>query len=748
MKTLVWSTLALAATAASLPAQGLDLAAKKESHARMIAALAEIAQRAKAEHKYHGDAKAKANWAEMEKLGDAAPWKMRLDAALDHLRLGNTRVAIGILEKAHAAFADGSLRGADANDTHDGNNAIRFYLGMAWLRVAESDNCCAKPTPESCIMPLQGGALHGQTEGSTKAQPYFLEVIADSPEGDYWHLGAVWLLNLAHMTLGSWPDGVPEAQRLPLSTIQSKLPFPHFANVAERAGLDVYGMLGCVVADDFDGDADLDLLCSLWSADGQLRLYVNDGDGTFHDGTEQAGLIGITSGINLFQADYDNDGDLDVFLLRGAWLYDWGRHPNSLLQNQGDGTFLDVTFAAGMGEVHYPSSQADWGDFDNDGDLDLYVGNESSHKIDAPNQLWRNDGDGTFYDIAGRAGVENKGYTKGVKFGDYDDDGLIDIFVSNLANENRLYKNLGRERFVDVAPKLGMTLPVASFATWFWDYDNDGDLDIWNAAYSTGVGDIAAYVLGLPRPHPEVMRLWQNDGKGGFRDVAPEVGLDYPALPMGANFGDLDNDGFLDFYLGTGDPYYYSLMPNLMFKNVDGKQFVDVSMAGGFAHLQKGHGITFADLDNDHDLDVYAIQGGAYPGDAAYNALFENPGNGNHSLCVIAVGTDSNRSAIGARIHAVIRDTGANADFQDHIRVTERHVYRQVNSGGSFGANPLRQTIGTGKATTIARLEIRWPRSRKVQVLENVAVDQTIRVTEGKDGFEVVALPQTRLGGK
>ena len=726
---------AIAATLATLalPAQSkLDAASRQQSHARMVTTLAEIAVRAKRDHKYHGDAAAKELWEEMAKLGDAAPWKLRLDGALAHLRLGQTREGIAILDSAHEALAKGTIEG-DVG----ARNGIRFYLGMAWLRLAESDNCCARNTPESCILPLQGGAIHTVTEGSTKAIPWFLEVIANTPAGDDWNLRARWLLNLANMTLGQWPDGVREDLRLPANTYTSSVPFPKFANVAAKLGLNAFGMLGGVIADDFDGDDDLDLVISCWATDGPMKFWRNDGDGTFSDRTKESGLLGITSGINIFQTDFDNDGDLDVYVCRGAWLYDGGRHPNSLLENQGNGTFFDVTFAAGLGESHWPSSTCTWADVDNDGDLDLYVGNESSPKIKAPNQLFRNEGDGTFFDIGERAGVTNFGYTKGVAFGDYDHDGHVDLYVSNLHDPNRLYRNAGNGRFVDVAAKLGMQEPIESFGAWFFDYDNDGARDLFCAAYSTGIGDVAAWHLGLPRPNPELMRMWKGDGKGGFRNAAPSLGLDYPALPMGANHGDLDNDGFLDFYLGTGDPYYYSLMPNVMYWNRGGTKFVDVSMAGGFGHLQKGHGIAFADLDSDGDLDLFARQGGAYPGDAAHDCVFENPGFGNQWLAVQLVGTHSNRAAIGAHLHAEFDDGG-----------TSRSVHRDVSSGGCFGANPLRQHLGLGQAKAVQTLTIRWPRNGKLQVLRDLPAGRTIRIVEGKDGWSELGLKPVQLGGK
>jgi len=707
--------------------------AETASHTKMVRKLAEIAAWAKTSHDYTGDKLAKEVWARLEAAGDQADWRLRLDAALAHMRLGNTAASIQILKQASDEMRAGRLA-----SNLDAASSIVFYLGMAYMRQAENDNCCARSTPESCILPLRGGAIHTRKEGATNAIPCFELVMANRPADDYWHLSSRWLLNLAHMTLGTWPESVPEARRMPIEALRSQVQIPHFANVAAKAGLDTFELLGGLVVDDFDGDGDLDILMSLWTAEGQLRYLRNDGDGTFTDRTEQANLLGITSGINIFQADYDNDGDLDAIVVRGAWLFQNGRHPNSLLKNRGDGTFDDVTYAAGMGDPAYPTMQADWGDIDNDGDLDLYIANETTPKLRAPCILWRNEGDGTFVDITAEAGVENFGYTKGVTFGDYDGDNLIDLYVSNLASENRLYRNLGDNRFEDVAPKLGVAAPIASFPTWFWDYNNDGVLDIFVGAYSTGVGHIAGHHLGIKvrNSNYDLMKLWRGDGKGGFTDAAKEVGLDYPALPMGSNFGDLDNDGWLDMYLGTGDPFFYNLMPNLMYKNIGGKRFADVSMAGGFAHLQKGHSISYADLDSDGDLDVYAVMGGAYPGDPAYNALFENPGFQNHWLCVQLVGTSSNRSAIGARLRAVFTEGDQ-----------ERSVYRHVNSGGSFGANPLRQTIGIGKATKIGRLEVFWPKTGETQTFADVKPDRTVRITEGSDAVVELHLVPVAIGG-
>ncbi len=181
-------------------------------------------------------------------------------------------------------------------------------------------------------------------------------------------------------------------------------------------------------------------------------------------------------------------------------------------------------------------------------------------------------------------------------------------------------------RFSDVAPKLDVLGADVSFACWFWDYDNDGRLDIYVNENETSLAETAAIAMGLPVEKSGRPRLYRNLGADGFREVTREVGLDRPMAPMGCNFGDIDNDGYLDFYLGTGWMSYSGLIPNLMFKNVEGRRFEDVTVSSGTGHLQKGHGVSFADWDCDGDLDLFVEAGGAVPGDKSYNLLFRNPG--------------------------------------------------------------------------------------------------------------------------
>ncbi|MYE90677.1 tetratricopeptide repeat protein, partial [Candidatus Poribacteria bacterium] len=445
-------------------------------------------------------------------------------------------------------------------------------------------------------------------------------------------------------------------------------------------------------------------------------------------------------------------------VLRGAWLEAAGQHPNSLLRNNGDSTFTDVTFDAGLGKAHYPTQTASWGDYNNDGNLDLYIGNESTEAFNAPCQLFRNNGNGTFSDVAAHAGVQNYGFAKSVIWGDYNADRFLDLYVSNFKGANRLYHNNGDGTFTDVAEQLNIDLPMRSFPAWFWDFDNDGALDIYVAAYSAGISHLAAYALGIPTHSPPsatraesttiyhncpdlreggLAHLYRGDGQGGFKEVARQRNLLQPNAPMGSNFGDLDNDGYLDFYLGTGYPDYKNLMPSIMYRNRRGIDFVDVTYAGGFGHLQKGHAVVFADLDNDGDQDIFEQMGGAFPGDGYNNVLYENPGSGNHFLTIRLAGVSSNRSAIGARIHTDVVENGER-----------RSIYKYVNSGGSFGANPLRQTIGLGKAEKIERLEIFWHTTGLTQTFYNVPLNEFIQITEGETQYTTVELKKLKLGAK
>ncbi len=635
-----------------------------------------------------------------------------VDLSRHLLRLGEVDEAVKEIDDAYA------LR--DRLPPGFSLQQVQFDRAFTYLRLAEVENCIKQHNCDCCIFPLRGGGVHVERGPAGESRQMLLDILAVQPN----NLTAIWLLNIITMALGEYPESVPPDFRIPESAFDSDYDIGRFRDRASDLGVDTFNLAGGVIVEDFNGDQLLDIVTSTYDPEGPLTYYVNDGDGTFSNRTAASGLDEQLGGLNAIGADYDGDGDTDILVLRGAWLYDDGQIRNSLLQNNGGGKFEDVTRRAGLAEPAFPTQAAVWGDFNNDGHLDLYIGNESRLEMQAgggsfPSQLFMNQGDGTFVDRADAAGVTNDRYAKGVTAGDYDNDGDLDLYVSNLG-PNRMYQNQGDATFRDVAVQLNLTQPARrSFATWFFDFDNDGWLDLFVAAFEANVRHLAKYYLegqnGAERP-----RLYRNQGDGTFMEIGEKAGLNFPCAPMGANFGDLDNDGFLDVYLTTGDPKYQTLMPNVMLRNDSGQSFQDVTTSGGFGHLQKGHGVAFADIDNDGDQDIYHQLGGFYPGDKFRNVLFENAGHGNHYVILRLVGTRSHRSGMGARVQVVVNDAQG-----------QRAIHRAVGSVSSFGGSPIRQEIGLGPAAGIERIEIKWPNSEQLQLLESVDLDSDIEITEG-----------------
>ena len=602
--------------------------------------------------------------------------------------------------------------------------SVRYALGVAYLRLAQRDNCLSPNPAVRCAIPTDDTAIHPHQDSARKAIAVYEQLLEVHPTAP----NLRWLLNLAYMWTGEHPSGVPPAWLIPRSAYGPSSGFTRFVDVAPQHGLDVVDQAGGSVMEDFDADGDLDLMASSWGLRDQLRLFLNNGDGTFDDATIEAGLEGIVSGLNLVHADYDNDGFPDVFVLRGAW-HNTPRI-NSLLRSNGDGSFTDVTEAAGLLEGR-PTQTAAWGDYDNDGDVDLFVGNESTGLNRYPCQLFRNNGDGTFTDVAVQAGIGVVGFVKAVAWGDYDNDGRLDLYLSRLGESNLLFHNEGSSAsgewsFRDVTATAGVEQPIFSFPTWFFDYDNDGWLDLFVSGRDSALGDFAAEHLGLTH-NSEHPRLYHNQGDGTFADVTDAAGLDTILLAMGSNYGDLDNDGFLDLYIGTGSPGYDWLVPNRALRNVGGAQFEDVTAAGGFGYLQKGHGVSFGDIDHDGDQDLYIVLGGAVEGDVAQNVLLLNPGHGNAWITLRLRGTESNRLAIGARIKLeVVTPDGS------------REIHATVGSGGSFGASTLQQEVGLGNATMIQQLTVAWPGSERRDTYRDVPINRIVLLREGQADVQPV----------
>jgi len=336
-------------------------------------------------------------------------------------------------------------------------------------------------------------------------------------------------------------------------------------------------------------------------------------------------------------------------------------------------------------------------------------------------------------------------------------DGLPDLYVSVLDRPNRLYVNRGGSstrawRFEERATAAGAEKPMPSFPTWFWDFDNDGweDLLVLSYDFHSPLHEmVVSEYLGLPLTSVqngrvaefEPSRLYRNKGDGTFEDVTHRAGLGGKALyAMGSNFGDLDNDGWLDFYIGTGNPDLRSVIPNRMFRNVNGRRFEEVTLPGGFGHLQKGHATAFADLDRDGDQDVYMVVGGAYQGDRFTSVLFENPGWPRNAWIALELeGRSANRSAIGARVEVEVADgNGAT-----------RTIRRTVRTGGSFGAGSLQLHVGLGPAAKVSVVRVQWPDSARTRTsYADLGLNRAYRIMQGEApvALDRPAIPFRKVG--
>ena len=639
-----------------------------------------------------------------------------------------TLLELGREEESLTAFHD--LLGMTDIRRPQSRDILLRWIALAYMRRGERVNCLRNHNEQSCVFPISGAGIHSDQNSSLKAIETFETILQNTPDD----LESRWLLNIAYMTIGGYPGKVPTQFLIPgLDNDSVDEDIKPFYDMAVRTGLSTKNLAGGSIIEDFNNDNYLDLVTSSWDLKEGMHYCRNNGDGTFTDLSDTSRLSSFTGGLNIIQTDYNNDGLKDIFVLRGGWRGIYGKEPNSLLRNNGDGTFTDVTAESGLLSYH-PTQTATWNDFNNDGWLDVFIGNESKLPSDInPCEFYLNNGDGTFTEASVQSNLAIVDFVKGVTSGDYDNDGRPDIFVSILGDQKMLLRNEGVVngvvKFKDVTIPAGLgNCQIKTFPTTFFDFDNDGWLDILICSYEFS-GSLAQYAaaetLHMNVANAGKQYLYRNKHDGTFEEVTNKAGLNKVAFSMGMNFGDIDNDGYPDLYMGTGNPLYQSLVPNKLFKNVEGRYFRDVTVAARVGNLQKGHGVSFADLDNDGDQDIYIDMGGAYSGDAYQNSLYINPGqNSNHWINLNLEGTICNRVAIGAKIKVIFKENGK-----------ERFVYREVNSGGSFGANPLLQHIGIGTAQVIDRIEVRWPVSNKLQVFERIQPDQTIKIIEGRNDF-------------
>ncbi|MEM7104567.1 MAG: CRTAC1 family protein [Bacteroidota bacterium] len=605
------------------------------------------------------------------------------------------------------------------------------FKAIGNLRLGEQGNCIHHHNSESCIFPLKGKGIYKDKEGPTEAGKLYNEILSADPD----NIMARWLLNLTQMAVGTYPESVDPNFVISEAQFTSHVSIGQFTDIATETSLNTRGLAGGSIMDDFNNDGWLDIVVSDYDLKGQLRFYANQGNGNFQDMTKSAGLIGQVGGLNIIQTDYNNDGWLDIFVLRGAWFRSMGKHPNSLLRNNGDNTFSDVTIEAGL-YSEFPTQTAAWADVNLDGYLDLFIGNESTKDFPCKSELYLNNQDGSFSESAIASGLDINSFVKGAVWGDIQNDGLPDLYLSVLDDKNYLFINQGPNekgiyQFLDKAEEAGVQDPHFSFPCWFWDYDNDGFEDIFVSGYDFRNQHIplAKELMGMAFDSTYLPRLFKNNGDGTFSDKTKTTMLQKNTYAMGANFGDLNNDGFLDFYVGTGAPDLSYLFPNRMFLNQTGLRFEEITYSSRTGHLQKGHGVSIGDIDNDGDQDVFIVLGGAFTGDVFHNALLENPGQGSNWMSLKLEGTITNNAAVGTIVEVIIEEEGIT-----------RSVFRKVGSGGSFGASPFRLDLGLGKASLVKTLKIYWARDSQPQLFSNIDINKSYHLVQGGELKEINVL--------
>jgi hypothetical protein len=569
--------------------------------------------------------------------------------------------------------------------------------------------------------------------------------------------------------------------------------YPAFLDDSLKFKMIKYGPGGMTAAD-YDNDGFYDLFVPDGVAS---RLLRNRGDGTFEDVTARAGLSGLDGVSVAVFADYDNDGHRDLFVSRTF-------SPNQLFRNNGDGTFTDVTAAAGIG-ADCCTTVASWGDYDNDGHLDLYVGRYMDPRLaipttfyarnGEPNQLYRNNGDGTFTNVTEAAGVGEIGLCLGTVFGDYDNDGWLDLYVVNDFGRKTLYRNNRDGTFSDVTVKAGTLDYGAGMSAAMGDYNNDGLLDIYVAnirsesRWFAEAPTVWRYMLNSWRQgawrsdmplYFEIFRqsgfgfvgvfqqmakgnsLFKNNGDGTFEDVTWGASANPVGWFWGSSFADFDNDGLLDVYSTNGWVYNdRGTEIELEFLNgVVGSQdvyktglFFDPAFFGRRSwhgwernrHLRNNGDGTFLEIGRAADTDLLLNSRGIALAD------FWNRG-----VMDIAVAASTDRHAllknmVGQARHWLgveLVGTESNRDAVGarlYAKVGAGQQMRELTAGDGYGSqNSLRQYFGLGDAATVDELIVRWPKSGKTQTFRDVAANRIIRITEGRD--EIVEPPYAPAG--
>ena len=564
--------------------------------------------------------------------------------------------------------------------------------GASYLRLGQFDKAIAafrtvlRARPRDVYLPyLLATALHRSQRLSDAVEAYKDAIDVLSPASPL-IATRKWNLRVAYRELrGDYPGDLEDKYRL--SPIEALRDSPVlFSDVAHAAGVARTDRgRGCAWGD-FNGDGALDLFTV--GIQVSHSLFINRTGGDFVDMTAESGLMDSRGGWAALAGDYDNDSDLDLFVTRDAWE---GTATNSLYRNRGDATFVDAWSDAAP-VLADDSFIAAWGDYDADGYLDLYVANGVTGS-GIGNQLFHNTGDGKFIDVASYARVADAGKTLGVAWGDYDNDGDLDLYTTDVAGPNNLYRNEGTGIFADVSARAGVRAPRdGAYVSIFFDADNDGDLDLFVSAMAHYEDIVRSKISGVAtrnnRPH-----MYENRGNGTFFDRAEKKGLSRSVGAMGAGIGDIDYDGQIDLYLANGGPIMPRFEPDNLYHNKGGV-FYDIAEEAAVANTGKGHGVAFADYDNDGDLDIHVGYGGHYPGDSTPNALYRNEGHSNNWL-------ELNLERVGTRVEAI----GAALTVYDGSDSLRMHV----SGGHGFGStNSAAVEIGLGSRSQIDRVRIDW----------------------------------------
>lgn len=629
-----------------------------------------------------------------------------------------------------SAFLDRHRREAGASEMG------LFWLAMSTMREAEAANCLepllkggatghhglhgmAHDHALFCSLPLR--QAHERQEFSRRAARHFGEILDHHDPGAADQRLYRWLLNFSFMTVDGFPREVPQRHRIDSPFIDAfygeraermrrEYAWLRFSDRARDFGVENFGNGRGVAVEDFDNDGHLDLMTV--GQGNRVHYYRNEGGARFTDRTDQDGLTSAVQPFTMAAVDYDGDGWMDLFVSRPFTHY-------QLFRNRG-GVFTDVTAASGLLDAKPAGAIAatwvvGWGDVDNDGDLDLFLsqwafklpfvrGVMAVPRMDS--KLFVNTG-GRFRDATadfGLAGFLADRYFIGAAFGDYDRDGFADLYISSpLRGTTALLRNEGGRRFVPV-DLFDRNEP--GFTGSFVDVDHDGRLDLFHAGFGDARTAVEQAVFGEHRDDYETGHssiLLQRDGRFVEHNEFFADG-DMPMSTMGANYGDLDNDGCLDFYLGTGNPEPWFILPNLMYlgEQVDGRctgRMENVSMLNGFGNVQKGHGIVFFDVDGDGDQDVYSSLGGMWPADPWLSQLFINESEtANRWVKIRLRGRKSNRFGVGSMIEVHAR----GADGRPILR-----TYHMDNKTG-FGSAPYLAHVGLGPATALDGVKVTW----------------------------------------